>query len=113
MAAEPPSAIMPVTTPDQNQELVLQLHLGRYILSDGFIAYAAQGGVLLPLSEIAYTLEFPIEVIPSEGRADGWFLQQNRRFSLNYDRAEVIAAGRHFNRYGSESITSILLRRPE
>ncbi|SFF88607.1 Outer membrane usher protein FimD/PapC [Neptunomonas qingdaonensis] len=76
-----------------DQELVLQLHLGRYLLSESFIGFASKGGTLLPLSEITYSLGFPIEVVPSEGLAKGWFLRENRRFSLDYARGEVLIEG--------------------
>lgn len=93
MAAEQPITIMASLAPNLTQELVLQLHMGRYVLSEGFIGLATDGGALLPLSEIAYALEFPIDVIPSEGRAEGWFLQENRDFQLNYARGEVMVEG--------------------
>ena len=74
--------------------LVLEVRLGRLTLSDGLLAYLHPGGVLLPLGGIAAALEFPITVEPDTGIAHGWFLAENRRFSLDLARREVVVEGR-------------------
>ncbi len=98
--AFPPSAsgqerasLTPVQRPEE-ELLVLEVRLGRFVLSDGLIGYLHRGGVLLPLEEVARALDFPITVDPSSGQADGWFLQENRRFSLDLARGEVVVEGR-------------------
>ena len=73
--------------------LVLELRLGSLVLSDGFIGYLHRGGVLLSLDEVARALEFPITVEPEASQADGWFLRENRRFSLDLARGEVLIEG--------------------
>jgi hypothetical protein len=74
--------------------LVLALWFRRYILSDGFIGYRTGDSVFVPLGEMMAALEFPIEVQPTMGRAQGWFLQEERTFLLDLDNREVQTDGR-------------------
>ncbi len=87
------SPIVPVVRSDE-ELLILQMRFGRYILSDGIIGYIHRGGVLLSLDEVTRALEFPITVDLGAGQATGWFLSENRRFSLDVARGEVVVAGR-------------------
>jgi len=83
-----------VFDPTQQVELILQLNLKRYLLIDTFIGYLEGGSLILPLGEIMNALEFPIIVDPSEGKAEGWFLREHRRFSLNVSQHEAIVEGK-------------------
>jgi hypothetical protein len=87
------SKLTPVERPPED-ELILEMRLGRFVLSDGVLGYLYRGGVLLPLDEIARALEFPIVADPGSGQAEGWFLRENRRFSLDMGRGEVVVEGR-------------------
>lgn len=84
-----------VFDPAEAEMLVLETRFGRYILSDGMIGYLQQGrGLLLPLGETMQMLDFAITVDPSAKQADGWFLEENRRFSLDVARGEVVVEGK-------------------
>lgn len=83
---------VPVERPD-DQLYILQLRLKNWVLSDGLFGYLNEGGLLLPLGETARALEFPISVDPVTGRASGWFLSENRLFSLDIARREVVVEG--------------------
>ncbi len=85
--------LVPVERSDE-ELLVLEVRLGRYILSDGIIGYIHRGGVLLSLEDMARVLEFPISVKLATGQADGWFINKNRRFSLDIARGEVVLKGK-------------------
>jgi hypothetical protein len=91
-ASAGPAALTPVERPIED-ELVLELRLGRYVLSDGMLGFLHRGGVLLPLDELARALDFAIAVDPAAGRATGWFLAENRRFALDMARGEVTLEG--------------------
>ena len=91
--AQTPSALTPVERPVED-ELILEVRLGRFIVSDGMLGYLHRGGVLLPLDEMARALELAITADPAAGRAEGWFLAENRRFSLDLARGEVKVEGR-------------------
>jgi hypothetical protein len=72
-SAEPalPKALEYVSRPDE-QLLILEVRLKRYILADGMFGYIEEGGLLLPLGEYVRMLEFNISVDTSNGRANGW-----------------------------------------
>ncbi len=91
--AQQPSGLTPVERPVED-ELILEVRLGRFVLSDGMLGYLHRGGVLLPLEEMARALELAITAEPAAGRADGWFLSEDRRFSLDLARGEVKVEGR-------------------
>ncbi len=84
---------VPVQRSD-DQLYILELRLKNWVLSEGLFGYAEEGGLLLPLGETARALEFPISVDPLTGRANGWFLSENRLFSLDIARREVVVEGR-------------------
>lgn len=88
-----PAALDPVTRPD-DQLLIMELRLRDSVLSDGLFAYPGKGGLLLPLGEFVRALEFPITVDPENGRASGWYISENRLFSLDLLRREVVVDGR-------------------
>ncbi len=75
------------------EELILSVRLQKYILSDAIIAYQHQTGVLLPLSEIMYALDFAVEVDTRTGIASGWFLRENRSFHLDAVAGELTLLG--------------------
>ncbi|WP_143131022.1 carboxypeptidase-like regulatory domain-containing protein [Roseospirillum parvum] len=84
----------PLPPPGENDLLVMEARLGNYILADSLFAYRYRGGVLLPLSEMMAILEFPIDVNPDAGTAEGWYLAENRRFSLDLGQGFVFIDGR-------------------
>ncbi|UCH73107.1 MAG: hypothetical protein JSU82_12155 [Rhodospirillales bacterium] len=85
--------LAPVSRPD-DQLYILELRLRQLVLSDGIFGYVDRSVLLLPLGQLADALEFPISVDPAEGRAEGWFLSENRIFSLDVARREVVVEGR-------------------
>ncbi len=91
--AQAPYALAPVERPPED-ELVLELRFGRYVLSDGMIGYLSRGGLLLPLGGLADALEFAVVVDPAAGRADGWFIREHRLFFLDLARGEATVEGR-------------------
>jgi hypothetical protein len=91
---DPPAGmITPVTRPDEDL-LILELRFKQFTLKDAFVGYLNDGGLLLPLGEFVRALDFPITVEPESGRANGWFLDENRLFSLDIVRHEVIIKGK-------------------
>lgn len=94
LPAPAPGAAVSSTDPGGADLLILDLQLDRRPLTSGMTGYLRRGEVLLPLGEMARALEFPIHVEPGEGAASGWFLKENRRFSLSLERREVVVEGR-------------------
>lgn len=92
-AAAPPPGIVAVE-PAVNEELVVEVRLGSHVLSDGMLAYRRRSGLLLPLGDLSRALDFAIVTDPSSGRADGWFLGEERRFTLDLGAGTVRIEGR-------------------
>jgi hypothetical protein len=88
-----PRALDYASRPDE-QLLILEVRLNRYILSDGMFGYIEEGGLLLPLGEYVRMLEFNIAVDTSNGRANGWYMDQNRLFALDILSGTVVIDGR-------------------
>lgn len=75
-------------------ETILEVRLGSFVLSEGAFGYLDRRGVLfLPMRDFMKALEFPIDVDSEGRRASGWFLRENRLFTLNLDKGEVIIDG--------------------
>jgi hypothetical protein len=76
------------------EPLFLELRLGNLILSDAFPAMLSGSSLELPLGELASVLDFAIGADADAGLAGGWFLSENRLFSLSVGRKEVVIAGK-------------------
>ncbi len=83
----------PVSRPDE-QLLIFELRWKDIVLNEAMIGYLDGARMLLPLGEVARSLDFSISVDPGAGMAQGWFLEPNRLFYLDVPRREVVVAGR-------------------
>lgn len=92
-SAGPTYELVVANRPD-DQLYILELRLNNIVLSPGVLGYLDGSTLYLPLGQVADALEFPISVDPIGGRASGWFLSENRLFSLNMARQEVVVEGR-------------------
>lgn len=88
-----PGALDYISRPDE-QLLILEVRLKRYVLTDGMFGYIEGGGLLLPLGEYSRALEFNIAVDTSNGRASGWYMDRNRLFALDVLSGTVVIDGR-------------------
>ncbi|MET0980848.1 MAG: carboxypeptidase-like regulatory domain-containing protein [Telluria sp.] len=75
-------------------EILLEVRLGKQVLSDAVTAYELGRDVYLPLGEMARLLTLAIRVMPGEGRASGYILSEQRSFSLDVQGRAVDIAGR-------------------
>ena len=74
-----PGSLQEIAKRSDDDVVVVALHLNKFILSNGFIAYRDGDNYWVPLGAIPQALEFPIKVDASKGRAKGWFLSDNRK----------------------------------
>jgi hypothetical protein len=93
---EPPSPADPlrVVQPSDDDLLIVELRLNRLILSGGLIAYRNGAGLCVYLGDFARAIDFAIEVFPQEGRAQGWFLREDRVFSLDLRAGSAAISGK-------------------
>ena len=74
--------------------LLFALRLDQSTLSSTFPGFAVRDGVLVPLGELCRLLDLAIQVEPNRGRAEGFFIEEKRRFSLDVLAAKVTIDGR-------------------
>lgn len=91
--AEKEDPLAPVVR-DEFDLLILEMRLNDLILSDGIISYITGSSIVLPLRDLATVLDFSISVDPAAGTANGWFIRENKLFSLNIARGELIIEGK-------------------
>ncbi len=93
MPADSALAALSPQRPDDESLLIFEIHLRPYLLSDGVFAYPAADDVLLPLETLSFLFEFPITIDLAKGRAEGWFLSEDRTFLLDLVAEQVLIAG--------------------
>lgn len=86
---EPPSPPL-----DEAEAMLIQPFLGRIPLADAISAHPIPGGALVPLGEVCRLLAFGILVDADRGTAEGFFITEKRRFSLDLARGTVESDGR-------------------
>lgn len=77
-------------------ELLLELRLDGEKLGLDILGYQRGEGFLLSLNELTEGLGFPIKVNGAEGSASGWFISEDRKFSLDLESSEVISGGKRW-----------------
>ena len=81
----------------ENEELIVAVkYRKKQFLTQGMAAYAVGGDIALPLEQLMFLVEFPIQVASGSRQASGWFIQESRRFSLNLDTLTAVSDGKSF-----------------
>ncbi|PIE69492.1 MAG: hypothetical protein CSA21_02355 [Deltaproteobacteria bacterium] len=65
------------------EEMVVDVVCGQHRLTPAMLALGNEKKIMLPLGELSRILEFTIAADPQTGKAAGWFLSENRTFSLD------------------------------
>ena len=89
-----PAVPLKVVKPVEDDLLILALRLNKETLSEGMSGYWVGKGICLSLGELTRALDFPIKVDPKTGRAEGWFLNEKRRFVLDIKSGTVTLFGK-------------------
>lgn len=76
--------------------LILEIRLDQRVLASGVAGILQDERILLPLGEVVRALDFAIEVDPAAGTAEGWFLREDRTFSLDCEVWTARIEGRSF-----------------
>ena len=82
---------------DGTEDLVLAVYAGRNNLSPGFFALQSRGNYYLPLGELSDVLGFHVELDQNRRVAEGWALDESKRYSIDSDSRVV--------RYNGQSAT--------
>ena len=83
---EPPRA-------GDEDQLLFEVRLEGVMLSDSFTALAEGEHTLLPLGELCRELDLAIQVDPAKGLAEGFLIEEKRRFRLDAKAATLTVAG--------------------
>jgi len=78
----------------EEEVFLFALRLDQASLSSTFPGFAARDGFLVPLGELCRLLDLAIQTDPNRGRADGFFIEEKRRFSLDVLAGTVTIEGR-------------------
>lgn len=84
----------PVVHRSDDEQLLFQLLLGPVILSDSFPGFPAKDGMLLPLGELCRELDLAVQVEPDRGLAEGFLVEEKRRFRLDVGAGTVTLGGK-------------------
>ncbi len=76
-----------------DEEVIMDMRYGNHILSPAFLGYGKGQDLFLPLAELTRILDFSIAVNAEKGRADGWFLSEERQFSIDINSGKVMIEG--------------------
>jgi hypothetical protein len=82
-----------VTERPPEEALILALDLDHVPLEESFPAYRTPDGYLVPFGELCRELELGIEVDSARGTADGFIIQESRRFHLDLQMGTITVAG--------------------
>nr|WP_321401213.1 SPOR domain-containing protein [uncultured Desulfobacter sp.] len=74
--------------------LILDARYKNTLLSSGMTAYGDNNRVLIPLGEITRVIDFNIQVDAGSKTAKGWFISEDRPFSLDLSRGEAVIDGK-------------------
>lgn len=77
--------------------LVLQVNLGHFlILDEPIMGYEVDNQVFLSLQYFIKVLELPIQITPDNMSANGWFIDENKKFFLDLKKNKCQANNKKF-----------------
>lgn len=95
--ANPSFASINMVERPEEDLLILELHINSHLRNAGFLVYLPYGfnesDALVPLRALSKELSVAIDVIPGEGRAEGWFGKEDNEFRLDLSQNMVVYNG--------------------
>ncbi len=78
---------------NEENSLIFNMTCAPIALQETAFGYGDNDVTLLPLGELSAALDLKIDVDASAGRASGWFLSEDRTFSLDINREKIRISG--------------------
>ncbi len=78
----------------EEESLVLEVHLENTVIADSLILYKHAKEVFFPLRELMRVLSLAVDVDLETKRAEGWVLQEDRKFLLDLNKTQLIVDGK-------------------
>ncbi len=72
------------------EELVFALKKGSLVLSEALFAQKKEGRLYLYFDDFLRAVDFPIDIDLEAKKADGWFVREGNRFSMDLEAQEII-----------------------
>ena len=94
-SSEISSIISPIISDDNM--LILPVKCDKYLLNNSIIGYGTTKNLLLPVGDMGRTLDFNIDVDSKLGTAKGWFISEDRNFSIDMPSMTAVVDGKTFN----------------
>jgi hypothetical protein len=94
---EAPARVTDEMSRSESDVLLFQLRLEQTALSSAFPGFASKDGILLPLGELCRLLDLAIQVDAVHGKADGFFIREDRRFNLDVASGKLNVDGKSLN----------------
>lgn len=92
LAALPaPAGLPPVVDRPADDAILFSLSLDHVSLGESLHGFPSGDGYLLPLGELCRELELGVQVDPVRGSADGFIIEEKRRFHLDLEAGTVSA----------------------
>ncbi len=98
-------AVSPFAPTEENL-LVINATCDNYLLNNSLIGYGDDHHLFLPLEAITRTLDFSIQVENDSGKAKGWFISEDREFSLDPSAGTAIVDGKSMALSSDQVMTS-------
>ncbi len=96
-ATERPNPYVNIQKLNHDNLLVLQINLGSFlILDEPVIGYNIDDKVFLSLTDFIRVLELPIKFAPDNMSASGWFIDEEKTFSLDLRKNQCMAGKKKF-----------------
>jgi hypothetical protein len=101
------ATLMLAMSPSRAQEnatlLLFEVRVEQYVVAEALAAYQIGDDIFFPLGELAHLLGIGIQTYPRSGTAQGFIINEARRFSLNA-RTQRYAVGRQSGTFDPEAV---------
>lgn len=91
---KPSFAAITIVERPEDELLILELYINEYLSSRGFLAYLPQdydvSQALIPLRALGREMSVSIDINPSEGVAEGFFVVEKNVFRLDLEQQKVL-----------------------
>jgi hypothetical protein len=76
-------------TANDDDQLLLDVRVGRFRVGDGVRGYQTDNGICLDFADIIIAFDLPVRLDKKSRRATGWLFEESRTFTLDRDSGRV------------------------
>jgi hypothetical protein len=75
--------------PDEDDQLLLDVRVGRYRVGDGVRGYQTDAGICVDFADLIIAFDLPVRLDKKSRRATGWLFEESRTFTLDREASMV------------------------